>query len=54
MDSRGPRRFTLERPQVLRGRSDGAAVRQGFVKAVQTTVFPARRDLQGDLSDAAV
>ena len=39
MDSRDPSRLLAELSQVLRERSDGAALRQGAVKAVQTTVF---------------
>ena len=37
---------------MLRERSDGAALWQGFVKAVQTTVLPGQRDLDADFSDA--
>ena len=39
--------------QVLRERSGGAALRQGFIKAVRTTVFPVQCDVKEDFSDEA-
>ena len=53
MDSRDPSRLLAELSQVLRERSDGAALRQGSVDAVQTTVCPGQRDLLADFPDAA-
>ena len=53
MDSRDPSRLPAGLSQVLRERSDGAALWQGFTNKAQTTVFPGRRDLMADFSDAA-
>ena len=50
--SRDPPRVLAELSQALRERSDGAALWRGCVKAVQTTVFPGRRDLNADFSGA--
>ena len=53
MGPRIPSRLLAELSQTLRERSDGAAAWQGFVNAVQTTVFPGQRGLMADFSGAA-
>ena len=53
MDSCDPSQLSEAPTQVLHERSGGAASWQGIIKAVQTTVFPARRDIKEDFSDEA-
>ena len=53
MDSRDPSQLLADLSQVLRGRPDGAALWQGVMEAVQTTVFPVQRDIKEDFSDEA-
>ena len=53
LESRAPSRLLAGLSQVLRERPDGAALREGFVEAIQRTVFPVRRVIRAALSDAA-